>query len=41
MIYRLFKYGFPTCHVTCARNYFAVLWDIGDELETRILMGLN
>ena len=41
MMYRLFKFGFPCCHECCARNYFVVLWDVGEALESVVKLGLN
>lgn len=41
MTYRLYIYGYPTCHERCAKSYFMVLWDIGDRFETGFKLGLN
>lgn len=40
-MYKLFKSGYPTCHESCARHYFAVIYDVGEHFETRILMSLS
>jgi len=39
--YKLFEFGFPFCHVRCAKNYCRVTYDVGDDLETSYKMGLN
>jgi hypothetical protein len=40
--YRLYKAGYPTAHETLARNYFMVIWDIGEDGGyTTYKMGLN
>ncbi len=39
--YRLFEAGFPFCCETHTRNYFMVVYDIGDHGETSYKMGLN
>ena len=40
-LYRFFPAGFPTCHAQCSRNYWLILWDVGEDLETRYKLGLN
>jgi len=40
-LYRLFNFGFPTCHERCARNAWMVIWDVGEDLETSFKIGLN
>lgn len=39
--YRFFGAGFPSCHERCARNYFVVLWDLGENHETEYKIGMN
>lgn len=39
--WKFFRKGYPTCHCSCARNYYKVLWDIGPCHETSFTMGLN
>jgi len=39
--YRFYAAGFPACHESCARNYFVVLWDLGENGETYYKLGIN
>lgn len=41
MTIRLFKFGYPTCHVSCARRYCIVLYDVGRFEEVSFKMSLS
>jgi hypothetical protein len=41
MTFWLRAFGFPCCHEQYARNYCAVLWNVGNEHEMRILMSMS
>ena len=41
LAWRLWVCGYPFCHQSCARNYFAVVWDLSDTTTMTIKMGLN
>jgi len=39
--FSFFLAGYPGCHESCARNYFLVLWNLGENYETVYKLGLN
>lgn len=41
MTWKLFKFGYPTCHVSCARHYCTVLYDLGNLHEIQFKLSLS
>ncbi len=39
--WKYFKAGFPTCCEAHARNSWMVIWDIGDDFDFSIKLGLS
>jgi hypothetical protein len=39
--YRVYEFGYPFCHERCSRNYWLVVYDVGDEGETSYKLGMN
>lgn len=37
----IYEYGWPFCHEQCARSYWLVVYDLGEDHETSLKIGVN